>query len=77
MVLPHKTSIFNHNHRVHYYDTKETQLLWGHKDIVMSLDTYGPFLASGSKDNKVKWWKFNEDIRTYDLLCTFQGNTLV
>ena len=53
-------------------DTGNTKFLWGHSDIVMALDTYGPYIASSSKDNLIKIWQYNGS--DFALLGTLSGH---
>eukprot|EP00331_Platyophrya_macrostoma_P020269 CAMPEP_0176467650 /NCGR_PEP_ID=MMETSP0127-20121128/38579_1 /TAXON_ID=938130 /ORGANISM="Platyophrya macrostoma, Strain WH" /LENGTH=477 /DNA_ID=CAMNT_0017860979 /DNA_START=597 /DNA_END=2027 /DNA_ORIENTATION=+ len=65
----------NENIRVLNPLTRELQFLIGHKDIVMSIDTYGPFVVSGSKDNTLRLWYCDPSNKKYLPLGTFEGHT--
>ena len=56
--------------------TRELNFLVGHTDIVMSIDTFGPFVVSGSKDNPIRLWYCDPSNKKYLPLATFEGRQI-
>lgn len=60
---PDKIAVANNTNVIKVYtlSTGQSELLRGHKDIVLSLDTQKDWLVSGSKDNCIMLWKSGSD----------------
>lgn len=54
--------------------TKETRLISGHKEIVISLSYVSPWLASGGKDNLIKLWRLDSPME-HRLVATYKGHS--
>jgi WD40 repeat protein len=59
--------------RALFLETGDTKFLWGHSDIVLSVDTFGNYIASSSKDNMIKVWEFVDN--NFVMLATLKGHT--
>ena len=60
--------------KVYNIESKEVQILSGHKEIVLSVSFVYPWLASCGKDNTVKLWKFNSTMNAR-LVATYKGHS--
>lgn len=56
------------NHRLEY-------LIKGHSNTVLTADYWHPFVATAGKDNTVKLWKINDELKRIDLLANYSGHS--
>jgi len=54
----------------------EVKILEGHTDLLNALDASldGKWIATASKDNEARLWKFNEDSEEWDIYAIFKGH---
>lgn len=52
--------------------TNNTEFLWGHEDIVLSVDTFEDYIVSSSKDNMIKLW--SKSGSGFSLIATMKGH---
>lgn len=58
--------------------SKNSHLISGHKEIVMSVDYAYPFIVSGSKDKTVKLWKIDSQadrLNMVKLIGNYRGHS--
>lgn len=58
--------------RVFFPKSNNTEFIWGHEDIVLSIDTHGDYIASSSKDNMIKLWQHSD--AGFSLIATMKGH---
>lgn len=56
------------NHRLEF-------LIKGHTNTVIAADYWHPFVATAGKDNMVKLWKINDELKKIDLLANYSGHS--
>lgn len=54
----------------------EVEILEGHSDLLNSLDSTndGLWIATASKDNEARLWRYNEIIETFETVAIFKGH---
>jgi WD40 repeat protein len=56
-------------------DSGSTELVPGHKDIIICLDLANNLMISGAKDNEIRLWSFNSDLSTkVNCIAVFKGH---
>ncbi|KAL3875489.1 hypothetical protein ACJMK2_033435 [Sinanodonta woodiana] len=63
--------------KVFCLDTWDCTILSGHTDIIMSISVFnnGRHFVTGSKDNTIRLWQFNEENNSISCIAVGQGHT--